>query len=241
MKSLFNIKIKNEILLKKYDILFNKFSELVAKNKLSLYDFLKDLSLEKQKLNMTLKEIFDYFPMKYPRSYSLLSNPLIDNQNLEIVFTVVNEKIIRKFPENLKLKGIKQGTYFFQGQCTNYLSNLNLNSKLIITEIKNNFTFPLKNYFEQSKPIIYICNGTGITPCISFLKEIKIHAQRPHLYNLKNVGNLEILTGFRNASLDKKETIHENFILDTVNFINKNLNRKAIDYMRCLSASEGKC
>lgn len=239
LKSLFNLKLNNETLLKKYDILFNKYSELIAKNKICLYDFLKDLSLENQKIKLSIKEIFDYFPMKYPRNYSLVSNSIVDSQNLEIVFTLVKEKITRKFPDNLKLKGIKQGSYTFQGQCTNYLNSLDLGSKVIITEIKNNFTFPISKFIEESKPIIYICNGTGITPCISFLKEIKIAVQRKNYYDLTNVGSLKILTGFRNATVDKKETIYEELILNSVNTINKQLQKEIVDYKRCLSTADG--
>jgi sulfite reductase alpha subunit-like flavoprotein len=239
LKALLHLKLKNEALLKNYDIIFNKYSELVAKNKISLFDFILDLSLEKEKIKLSIKEIFDYFPIKYPRSYSLVSNSIVDSQNLEIVFTVVKEKILRKFPQNLTLKAIKQSAYFFEGQCTNYLNNLDLDSKVILTEIKNNFTFPISKFIEESKPIIYICNGTGITPCISFLKQIKIASQRQNYNDMKNIGELKILTGFRNATGDKKETIHENFILETVNSINKKLNKDVVEYIRCLSTSEG--
>lgn len=239
LKALLRIKLNNEALLNKYDILFSKYTELVAKNKICLYDIMLDLSLEKEKIKLSIKEIFDYFPIKYPRSYSLVSNSIVDSQNLELVFTVVKEKVIRKFPENLSLKAIKQGAYFFHGQCTNYLNSLDLGSKVIMTEIKNNFTFPISKFIEESKPIIYICNGTGITPCISFLKEIKIASQRQNIYDFKNVGELKMFTGFRNANGDKKETIHESFILDSIISINNKLGKEVVEYIRCLSTSEG--
>lgn len=241
LKALLHAKLdkSREALLASYDTLFNKYTELVAKNKICLYDFLLDLHLEKQKIKLSIKEVFEYFPIKYPRSYSLVSNCLVDSQNLEIVFTVVKDKLIRKFPEKLSLKAIKQGAYSFQGQCTNYLNSLDLGSKVVLTEIKNNFTFPISKFIEESKPIVYICNGTGITPCISFLKEIKIASQRQNYYDLKNIGELKIFTGFRNATGDKKETIHENFILETVNSINKKLDKEVVEYIRCLSTSEG--
>jgi len=242
LKALLHLKLeKSQALLASYDVLCNKFTELVFKNKLSLYDFLLDLNLEKLKLKLSIKEVFEYFPIKYPRSYSLLSNSRVESDKLEIVFTVVKEKIMRRFPANLNLKAINQGAYWFQGQCTNYLNNLHLDSKIILTEIKNNFTFPISKFIEESKPIVYICNGTGITPCISFLKEIKIASQTHNGFDelKKSIGELKIFTGFRNATGDKKETIHENFILETVNSINKKLNKDVVEYIRCLSTSEG--
>lgn len=240
LKALFNNNLKNEILLKNYEILFTNYAEYVHKNKLSLYDFLKNLQLESQKLEMTIKEILEKFPIKYPRHYSLVSNSICNQQELEVIFTLVEDKYKRRFPENLILKGYNSGDYVYSGQCTNYLAKLEFNSKVIITDIKNNFVFPMEKFFEESTPIIYICNGTGITPCISFLKEIYTKISQKHLYDLKKVGQLAIFTGFRNAKEDKNETIYEDYIEDTVNKINLNLYSDAICYKRCLSTSEGK-
>ena len=46
--------------------------------------------------------------MKYPRNYSLISNPILDDNNLEIVLTLVEEKIQRKFSEKLKRRDLKK-------------------------------------------------------------------------------------------------------------------------------------
>jgi sulfite reductase alpha subunit-like flavoprotein len=256
IKFLLEKKIKNFDLLKSYEILFANYSQFIAKNKICLLDFLKSLKKENQKLQLSITEIFEFFPMKYPRNYSLISNPILDNNNLEIVFTLVKEKIQRNFSGNFKNNNFtyipfEENEVEYFGQCTSFLNSIEESDKLIVTDIKNNFIFPLNCLLEKSKPIIYFCNGTGITPCISFLKQIKYSIL--NLSNLKNedydysssspldkVGKFVIFTGFRNAENDKKETIYEDFILETVDCLNEKIGRNSVIYNRCLSNIEGK-
>jgi len=64
--------------------------------------------------------------------------------------------------------------------------------------------------------------------------------QRKNYYDFSNIGSLTIFTGCRNATPDKKETIYEDFILNTANTINEQLNKEIVVYKRCLSTSDGK-
>lgn len=228
-------------LLNSYDILFSNYSQLIAKNKICLLDFLKSLNNLNLCLDLNIPEIFEFFPMKYPRNYSLISNPVTDEDKFEIVFTLVKEKIQRKFNVQntpIKIEGFEEKEIFFFGQCTNYLNSTELNDKVIITDIKNDFIFPLNCLLENSKPILYFCNGTGITPCISFLKQLNFSVSKNQMDN--KVGNFAIFTGFRNASEKKNETIYEDYILNTVDCLNEKIARDTVVYKRCLSNDEGK-
>ena len=243
IKLLFEKKIKNENLLKSYGILFANYSKFIAKNKICLLDFLKSLSKENKKLEISITEIFEFFPMKYPRNYSLISNPILDDNNLEIVLTLVEEKIERKFSEKLKIKGFEENEVEYLGQCTSYLNSLEQSDKLIVIDIKNDFNFTLNSLMENSKPILYFCNGTGITPCISFLKQLNFSVSNLNSNGkneLDKISNFAIFTGFRNAKKDKKETIYEDFILNSVGTLNEKIGRNCIIYDRCCSNFEGK-
>ena len=191
-------------------------------------------------MNLSILEMIEYFPIKYPRNYSLLSYGYEKDTNpLEIVFSVCNERIIRKFANlnsdsNLPL-GFKPGEFYYKGQTTNFLKNSEIKDEILITQISNCFEFPLDNYLKESKPIIYICNGTGIAPLISFLKQILslISSSTSEL----NLGQIIILTGFRSASADRKETVYEDFIFSCIEKINSLFNREIIIYHRCTSCS----
>lgn len=244
IKSLLEKKIKNENLLDSYEILFSNYSQLILKNKICLLDLLNSLYNEKQKLELSITEIFEFFPIKYPKNYSLISNPISDENNLEIVFTLVREKIQRKFYNNDK-KRLKQAIFEekiieYFGQCTNYLNSIEQNDKLIITDIKNDFIFPMDCLINNNKPIVYFCNGTGITPFISFLKEFNFSVGKMEKSTMNKISNLAIFTGFRNANQDKKETIYEDFIINKIDSLNEQIGNNSIIYKRCLSNDEGK-
>ena len=46
-----------------------------------------------------------------------------------------------------------------------------------------------------------------------------------------------ILTGFRSASGDRKETVYEDYINDSIENLNDSLGKEAITYLRCTSNS----
>jgi sulfite reductase alpha subunit-like flavoprotein len=236
LRQLFKEKIQNSEVNAKYEILFSKYTEMILKNKITLYDIILSLFLSDIKLEMSMLDIIECFPIKYPRSYSLASYSYQKDENpLEIVFSVVNQRIVRKFP-NLKMGalplGIKSGEYYFKGQSSNYLKNIKEGDKLLICDTKNCFKFPLDAFLHNSKPVIYICMGTGITPCISFLKQI---LRLKHQINPSSVGQLIILTGFRSASIDRNETVYEDFINESLVEINQFFKKEVVLYHRSLS------
>lgn len=218
--------------LNKFNLIFSKYTEMILRNKISLFDILRSLNLYKIKLNMDLPEMIECFPIKYPRNYSLASYSYNNENNpLEIVFSVVHDRIIRKFPclkfTDLPL-GIKSGEYYYYGQTTNFLRQCKEGDDIFICEIGNCFNFPMEGFLKNKKPIVYICHGTGITPCISFIK--MLIAEKQNL-NKKTLGELIILTGFRSASIDKNETVFEDFINEAIEILGKDV----ITYLRCLS------
>jgi sulfite reductase alpha subunit-like flavoprotein len=219
-------------ILNKFNLIFNKYTEMILRNKISLYDILRSLSLYKVKLNMELSEMIECFPIKYPRNYSLASYSYNkENNPLEIVFSVVHDRIIRKFP-TLKFTdlplGIKSGEYYYYGQTTNFLRQCKEGDDIFICEIGNCFNFPMENFLKNKKPILYICHGTGITPCISFIKKLLAEKEK---INKKTIGELIILTGFRSASIDRSETVLEDFINEAIEILGKDV----ITYLRCVS------
>jgi sulfite reductase alpha subunit-like flavoprotein len=219
IKKLFKSKLQNTELIQTFELMFSKYTEIVVKNRICLYDIIQNLPTSQ--LSLSLSEILEYFPIKQPRNYSLVSNS--EDNHLEIVFSVVKERITISKEQS----GFKKDT-FYLGQCTNFLKQLNTGDELFITGISNHFQFPNDNL--NQKPIVYICNGTGITPCISYLTGLK-NRSNPH------TGQMAIFTGFRNASVDKNETIYEDVIIDSLENINHKVGREVIQYFRCLSIS----
>jgi sulfite reductase alpha subunit-like flavoprotein len=220
VKDLLKNKIHNVEFLNKYETLLSKYTELIFKNKVNLYDILMSLKNSKINLNLSLSEMLEKFPIKRPRDYSLVSSS--ESDTMEIVFSLVKEKINRNFPKDLNIPGFSKGDFIYRGLCTNFLKNAAIGEEILLTGMTNIFQFP------NDKPIVYICNGTGITPCISYLKSRKEG-------KVPNTHKLSIFTGFRNASVDKNETIFEDFITTTVNSLNKQ--SELINYHRCLSVS----
>jgi sulfite reductase alpha subunit-like flavoprotein len=223
-------------ILEKYEILFNKYTELILRNRISLFDILASIMNYQIQINTSIPELVEAFPIKYPRSYSLLSFDYSKESNpLEIVFSVVNDRVIRKFP-NLKLNslpiGIKPGEYYYRGQTSNFLKNLKKGQELYICNIGNCFEFPGNAFLNEKKPIVYICNGTGISPCISFLKFL---LQNVDKINPETVGQLIILTGFRSASYETKETVYEDFINEAIEVLKLKTGKNIVEYLRCLS------
>jgi sulfite reductase alpha subunit-like flavoprotein len=223
-------------ILEKYEVLFNKYTELILKNRISLFDILASISNYHIQINTSITELLEAFPIKYPRSYSLLSYDYKSEDNpLEIVFSVVNDRVIRKFP-NLKLNslplGIKPGEYYYRGQTSNFLKNLKKGEELFICDIGNCFEFPGNAFLNEKKPIVYICNGTGISPCISFLKFLLLNVD---MINPETVGHLIILTGFRSASDETNETVYEDFINEAIEILRLKTGKNIVDYLRCLS------
>ena len=241
-------KINNKEVHEKLEILFSKYTDLILKNKISLFDIMRSISLYKISLPLSLIEILENFPIKYPRNYSLVSIPRYENSSnediLEIIFSVVDERIIRKFPNikfNNLLLGITPGEYFYKGQATNYLKDLNVGSQMFVCGInKDSFNFPINSFSKNEIPIIYICNGTGISPCISFIRQLLQLETNPRENNKDlKLGELLILTGFRNATVERNETIYENFIHKASETLKKSSNgREIINYKRCVSSSE---
>jgi sulfite reductase alpha subunit-like flavoprotein len=223
LKSLLKTKLQNIEVLQTFENMFSKYTDLVVKNRICLFDII--INLPQNNLSLSLHEILEAFPIKQPRNYSLVSNPQVDNQ-MEIIFSVVKERFtISKDISKLKKDNV------FHGQCSNYLKSLNANDELFITGLANSFNFPANDFLNKQKPVIYICNGTGISPCISFLKELRKTSSK------KNPGKLAIFTGFRNAGVEKNETIYESWIQDTVEEINAKTDREVVQYFRCLSSS----
>jgi sulfite reductase alpha subunit-like flavoprotein len=134
----------------------------------------------------------------------------------------VKEKVNRNFPKDLNLANFTKGDHYYKGLSTNFLKNATIGEDILLAGINNSFIFP------NDKPIAYICNGTGITPCISYLKSRKAS-------KVPKNHKLAIFTGFRNASTDKNETIYEDFITNTVSELNKQT--ELVNYFRCLSVS----
>ena len=73
---------------------------------------------------------------------------------------------------------------------------------------------------------------------ISFLKKSNFSVGK--MSSFDNIGEFAIFTGFRNANVDKKETIYEDFILNSVESLNQKIGKNALVYDRCLSNCEGK-
>lgn len=233
VRNLINEKLENKEITKKFENLFSKYTELILRNRISLFDVLNSLSLYNLKIKLSLLDLLEYFPIKYPRCYSLLSYGYERNTNpLEIVYSVVNDRVVRKFGTADVPLGFKTGEFYFKGQTTNYLSLCPFNEEIFICDIGNCFNFPISELLNDKKPIIYLCNGTGISPCISMIKKLFLMKDK---INPKTCGNLLIFTGFRSASDDKKETVYEDFLMETMELINEQVGKEIISYYRCLS------
>lgn len=236
IKELFKTKTEDEEYINKLEVLSKNYKELIQNNKINLFDIIMTLE---ETILLTLSEIILYFPKKITRSYSLCTSSLLEHDQLGIIYSVKEDRFTRRLPKDHQLHNLKPGNLIFEGECTHFLKKLRKDDKLIITAVRNNFKFPLNAIFnEDPSPLIYICNGTGITPFVSFLKSI---IAMKSTFSAKNkLGKICVFTGFRTAEGEKKDTILEAEILSYIKEINEITGKETISYFRCLSQANGK-
>lgn len=232
-------KENRSILLEILEYMFDNYTNTIINNKLSFYDVFKgihNIINEKNKsdsqntLNISLDELLDFSQLKYPRKYSI--STYNNSSDIEFYLSIVEIKYQRilKLPNNLKINFIKtKHNKIFYGETSYYLNNLNLNDNVYVCDINNDFIFPVDNIVSK-EGLIYISNGTGITPMLSYLKMLKEE-------NVRETGKIVIISGLRSRSNEYNESIEENVIED---------HGEKCNYYACISSaineeSENEC
>jgi len=260
------IKTKNIDMGNRIEVMSNNISE-IQENKITFIEILSEscnFNGFNDKIQFKISEILEYFPIMLPRSYSLITASNQDNiYNIEIIFSVVSERHRRNF-KNKELKTIfnaHESKFFtYEGNCTSFLvdtkidnnnnnDNIKNDDNVIVCSIEENLTFPElgnnnnvnTNVTTNSAiaPFIYISNGTGLSPFISYLQYVKkIVDKNNNQVIILNIPNVLVLTGFRSDSIDKNETIMEEYITRTIKLINDKIGYKKMKYCRCVSQDE---
>ena len=216
-------------------VLSDEISDL-QKNKITFVEIVSKCF--KARLIFSIAEIFEFFPLLQPRSYSLISSSRQhDIYNLEIIFSLVKERVKRQF-KNKDTQKIFGSECTYDGSCTSFLKTAKENQdNIIICGIEENLIFP-----TGESPFVYICNGTGLSPFLSYLKEVQLMLEKTECSSLKDdyISNVIVLTGVRSVSTDKNETIMEDYINKTIDLINSKFNKPKISYYRCVSQDESK-
>ena len=227
LEKILSLTFKNTFNYSLIEDLINNYQKIVLENKINISEIISLLN----PFEISLSNILSCFPILYPRSYSIASNCNTDKNILEIIFSYSEHNIKRRISDNYNF----QKEVILKGFCTSYLKKCPINEELIFSGIKNFFPFP-SEIISQQIPLLYICNGTGITPFISYLKELKFL-----ISNKQNVSvpEIRILTGFRSDDKDKNETIEEDKILEMIKEINLYQGKEKIKYFRCLSHQSG--
>lgn len=209
------------------------------------------------KLKFSLSEILEIIPFKKPRKYSISSSMEYDRQ-IEFSFSLVKQNYSRKLTvksnsmNNTKNKDNNNNSKFrllennnfavFLGETTNYLKSLKLGESVLVCEIKNSLPFPRDSHLKQSFPLIYISNGTGITPCLSYMKSIIRE-------DFDKIGKFTLISGIRSNSGLTSEAIEENFINKFSGIVNYNDNslmennnsasqKEIFSYYSCISTGK---
>ncbi len=227
MEKLRSLNTKNQFNIDLLSDMIKNYQKIITDNKVNFYEILTCL----QPFEITLSDILSSFPILYPRSYSLSSYDKIDKNIIEIIFSFKEETMKRKLPDNYPFaKEIK-----LRGFCSSYLKRSSENSEIIFSSINNFFKFP-SDILSNNIPLLYICNGTGITPFISFLKELRFLLNNNKNYNIPNI---RILSGFRSDNKENNETIEEEKILGLIKEINDLQGKEKVIYYKSLSHNTG--
>lgn len=199
-------------------------------------------------LEFSLNEILEVITVKKPRKYSLSSEESY-NRNYEFSFSVVKQNYTRKIQldktsNNTELIGLINNNNYavYLGETTNYLKKLKLEEHILVLEVKNTFPFP-NEHLNNKAPLIFVSNGTGVTPCLSYIKSIinKISSYDRNAIN--NIGKMTLISGIRSNSGSTNEAIEEDFIQlfnDKINSYDKvnendNTNNSNFIYYSCIS------
>lgn len=199
----------------------DNYNSNCLKNRVTLYDLLESIIKEDStfKMKLTISEAFEMFPIKKPRSYSI-STSFNSDLYVGVVFSVVKETFQRKINQANSFTRLKSKLHHinnfsdnllsssslkYLGESSNYLKSLTEGDKLIVTSIKNSFPFNRELHLKQGYPLIYVSNGTGITPCLSYMKSILRE-------DTSKMGQLMLINGYRSNSKETNDSIEEEFI-----------------------------
>jgi sulfite reductase alpha subunit-like flavoprotein len=227
IEKLCSLNMKNQSNLDLLNDLIKNYQKIIVENKVNFYEILISL----KPFEITLNDILSSFPILYPRSYSLSSYNKIDKNIIEIIFSFKEETLKRKLPNNYPFAKETK----LRGFCSSYLKRSSTNTEIIFSAINNFFKFP-SDILSNNIPLLYICNGTGITPFISYLKEL--HFLLDNNKNLK-LPNIRILSGFRSDNKENNETIEEDKILGLIKEINDIQGKEKVSYYKTLSQNAG--
>jgi len=205
------------------DYMIQNYDKVFRENKVSFGEVICTL----EPFEISLINILSSFPIIYPRSYSISSNSNVDKNILEIIFSFSHQTIKRKLPDNLPF----EKEIVFKPFCTSFLKKVALDADIVFSNVKNCFSFP-NEIINNQNPLIFICNGTGISPFLGYLKELYYLMLTKENFVLPEI---RILTGFRSDAKDESETIEEENIKQTIKILNNSQNKEKIKYYRCLS------
>ena len=90
------------------------------------------------------------------RQYSISSSPLVDPATATITYNVLD----------VPIEGVDK---HFLGVTTNYLKNLQIGDRALISIKGSHYSFHLPT--DNAKPVIMVCAGTGIAPFRGFVEE----------------------------------------------------------------------
>ena len=175
LKEFANNKITNDklksLIIQLVSLLEENFNLNVIKNKIGFYDILLKLhSIDKtSKFTIDISDSFELFNIKLPRKYSISTDYTYDI-NPGIVYTVVKQSAYRTSNKSIFFSKNENFTYY--GEASNYLKNLKEKDRFLITGFSNDFPFNKEEHLLNNKPLIYVSNGTGITPMLSYIKSI---------------------------------------------------------------------
>ena len=143
-------------------------------------------------LNIPFLELIKILPIIQPRYYTVASSNKILKNKFELAITIVNWKNYN----NEIINGLV-GNYM-----TNLYKNFKKNEKVKFFYKKSTFTLP-ENI--EKNPLLMICTGTGISPYISFLKELSTFNKEFQTY---------LIFGSKNKDCD---FLYKDFLEDCLN------------------------
>ena len=163
----------------------NNFTKIERHNFLNLTELYPSL-------NIPFLELIKILPLIQPRYYTVASSNKILKNKFELAITIVNWKNYK----NEIINGLV-GNYI-----TNLYKNFKKNEKVKFFHKKSSFKLP-ENI--EKNPLLMICTGTGISPYISFLKELSSFNKEFQTY---------LIFGSKNKDCD---FLYKDFLEDCLN------------------------
>lgn len=151
------------------------FFENIVNRKVTFVKLFKQLNIQDNDFSaIDISFILENFGFLKPRYFSISSSEIKDRDNVGVMLKVVKDRINS-----------------FDGVCSKTIEDVisdNLDNEIRIFIKKSKFKLP----FNISRPLIFICAGSGLAPFRGFLQDICSYADR-----IAKVGKITLYFGLR--------------------------------------------